>query len=83
MDAQNETEFASKEALDYWQNVDLYIGGSEHATLLTTVFVFVHHAQTVALPNGGSPVSVGKYFSTSGKAIGKCLASIICGIPSL
>ncbi|MFD0964498.1 leucine--tRNA ligase [Pseudofulvibacter geojedonensis] len=32
MDAQNNNEFASKEALDYWQNVDLYIGGSEHAT---------------------------------------------------
>jgi len=32
MDAHNEDEFASKEALDYWQNVDLYIGGSEHAT---------------------------------------------------
>ncbi len=32
MDAQNENEFASKEALEYWQNVDLYIGGSEHAT---------------------------------------------------
>ncbi|MGV9003298.1 leucine--tRNA ligase [Flavobacterium sp.] len=32
MDAHNEQEFASKEALDYWQNVDLYIGGSEHAT---------------------------------------------------
>ena len=32
MDAQNETEFASQEALNYWQNVDLYIGGSEHAT---------------------------------------------------
>lgn len=32
MDANNENEFASKEALDYWQNVDLYIGGSEHAT---------------------------------------------------
>ena len=32
MDPQNEGEFASKEALDYWQNVDLYIGGSEHAT---------------------------------------------------
>lgn len=32
MDAHNETEFAGKEALDYWQNVDLYIGGSEHAT---------------------------------------------------
>jgi leucyl-tRNA synthetase len=24
--------FASTEMLDYWQNVDLYIGGSEHAT---------------------------------------------------
>lgn len=24
--------FSSKEAMDYWQNVDLYIGGSEHAT---------------------------------------------------
>ena len=32
MDAQNTEEFVSKEALDYWQDVDLYIGGSEHAT---------------------------------------------------
>ena len=32
MDSQNESEFASKEMLDYWGNVDLYIGGSEHAT---------------------------------------------------
>lgn len=32
MDAQNEHSFASKESLNYWQDVDLYIGGSEHAT---------------------------------------------------
>lgn len=32
MDAQNESDFASEEALKYWENVDLYIGGSEHAT---------------------------------------------------
>ena len=32
MDAQNETEFASKESINYWKAVDLYIGGSEHAT---------------------------------------------------
>ena len=32
MDAQNTNEFASQEALKYWENVDLYIGGSEHAT---------------------------------------------------
>jgi leucyl-tRNA synthetase len=32
MDSQNENEFVSKEAEQYWQQVDLYIGGSEHAT---------------------------------------------------
>ncbi len=32
MDAHNKKEFASADALNYWQNVDLYIGGSEHAT---------------------------------------------------
>lgn len=32
MDANNEKEFASKDAINYWQNVDLYIGGAEHAT---------------------------------------------------
>ncbi len=32
MDAQNENEFASQDALKYWESVDLYIGGSEHAT---------------------------------------------------
>ena len=32
MDPFNEEEFVSKEAEAYWQNVDLYIGGSEHAT---------------------------------------------------
>jgi leucyl-tRNA synthetase/very-short-patch-repair endonuclease len=32
MDSQNPTEFASKEAIEYWKAVDLYIGGSEHAT---------------------------------------------------
>ena len=32
MDANNPNEFASKEALDYWKEVDLYLGGSEHAT---------------------------------------------------
>ncbi|TXD54072.1 MULTISPECIES: leucine--tRNA ligase [unclassified Polaribacter] len=32
MDATNSEEFASKESMEYWQDVDLYIGGSEHAT---------------------------------------------------
>ncbi|GAB4038777.1 leucine--tRNA ligase [Spirosoma jeollabukense] len=32
MDPNNDQAFASKSAIDYWQNVDLYIGGTEHAT---------------------------------------------------
>ena len=32
MDPQNNDEFISKEANDYWQQVDLYIGGAEHGT---------------------------------------------------
>lgn len=30
--ADRDAVFASQKALDYWQNVDLYIGGSEHGT---------------------------------------------------
>jgi leucyl-tRNA synthetase len=32
MDPHNEQAFVSKEKADYWNQVDLYIGGSEHAT---------------------------------------------------
>ncbi|MBL7738990.1 MAG: leucine--tRNA ligase [Chitinophagaceae bacterium] len=31
MDPQNEKEFCSRKASDYWGQVDLYIGGTEHA----------------------------------------------------
>jgi leucyl-tRNA synthetase len=32
MDPHNEKEYFSKEANAYWENVDLYLGGDEHAT---------------------------------------------------
>ena len=32
MDPNNDTALVGKKADEYWQNVDLYIGGSEHAT---------------------------------------------------
>ncbi|HET8885372.1 MAG TPA: class I tRNA ligase family protein, partial [Salinimicrobium sp.] len=32
MDVENEGFFVSEKAQQYWENVDLYIGGSEHAT---------------------------------------------------
>jgi leucyl-tRNA synthetase len=31
MDPKNKEAFAAKDKLDYWQNVDLYLGGNEHA----------------------------------------------------
>lgn len=31
MDAQNQEAFASQAALNYWKEVDLYVGGTEHA----------------------------------------------------
>ena len=31
MDPNNDAEFASKEATDYWNQVDVYVGGTEHA----------------------------------------------------
>jgi leucyl-tRNA synthetase len=32
MDPKNTNAFVSKQAADYWQQIDLYMGGSEHAT---------------------------------------------------
>ncbi len=32
MDPKNDKEYFSKDANSYWENVDLYIGGAEHAT---------------------------------------------------
>jgi leucyl-tRNA synthetase len=32
MDAQNTENFVGKDAVNYWKEVDLYLGGSEHAT---------------------------------------------------
>ena len=32
MDAQNQTQWLASEAMEYWKEVDFYMGGSEHAT---------------------------------------------------
>lgn len=32
LDPTNDAEFAGRDKIDYWQNVDLYMGGAEHAT---------------------------------------------------
>ena len=32
MDPTNDEEYFSQQAVDYWQNVDLYVGGAEHGT---------------------------------------------------
>lgn len=32
MDPHNDNELVSREADEYWRDVDLYVGGAEHAT---------------------------------------------------
>jgi len=46
MDPHNDKEFANKKALDYWKQVDVYIGGAEHAVahlLYSRLWVKVLH----------------------------------------
>jgi leucyl-tRNA synthetase len=54
MDAQNEDRFVGKEVEKYWNQVDLYIGGAEHATghLLYSRFwnLFLHDKGFVTSP---------------------------------
>lgn len=42
MDPHNSKEFASTEAINYWQNVDLYVGGAEHAVAHLMYARFTH-----------------------------------------
>jgi leucyl-tRNA synthetase len=64
MDPHNINQIASKEALEYWQQVDLYVGGSEHATghllyfrfwtkFLYDIGVIATHEPAVKLINQG------------------------------
>ena len=42
MDAHNNQAFVGQPALDYWQNVDMYLGGMEHTTLHLLYSRFCH-----------------------------------------
>ncbi len=42
MDPQNDQAIASHEAIQYWQNVDLYVGGAEHAVAHLMYARFMH-----------------------------------------
>lgn len=42
MDPHNPNQFAGEKAIDYWQNVDLYVGGAEHAVAHLMYARFTH-----------------------------------------
>lgn len=48
MDASNSQQFASKESLEYWKEVDLYIGGSVERGFVE--FTFCSMAIAGAMP---------------------------------
>lgn len=43
MDPHNNEAFADPEAIQYWQNVDMYVGGAEHAVAHLLYARFTHH----------------------------------------
>ena len=41
MDTSNHKQFVGDEAVNYWKEVDLYMGGNEHATESPLVLAFL------------------------------------------
>ncbi len=81
MDPHNDTEFAGRAATDYWRQVDLYVGGTEHAVghlLYSRMWTKVLHdlghlafdEPFKKLVNQGMIQGVSQYICRFGKNIG-------------
>ena len=82
MDAHNDKEFASKEALEYWSPVDWYNGGMEHTTLHLLYSRFWHRfLYDIGLVPTKEPyqkrTSQGMILGTNGEKMSKSKGNVI------
>ncbi len=82
MDPNNDQVFASKEALDYWGQVDLYNGGMEHTTLHLLYSRFWHKfLYDIDLVPYSEPYakrrSHGMVLAADGKKMSKSLGNVV------
>ncbi len=82
LDPQNEHEPASREKIDYWMPVDLYVGGAEHAVLHLLYARFWHKVlYDIGVVNTDEPfmrlVNQGMILGEGGVKMSKSLGNVI------
>ena len=82
LDPGNDGEFASKEAVDYWMPVDLYVGGAEHAVLHLLYSRFWHKVlYDIGVVNTEEPflrlINQGMILGEGGVKMSKSLGNVI------
>jgi leucyl-tRNA synthetase len=82
LDPENDTAFASKEAIEYWMPVDVYVGGAEHAVLHLLYSRFWHRfLHDEGLVNPPEPfqrlINQGMILGEGGVKMSKSLGNVI------
>ncbi|MFP4114730.1 MAG: leucine--tRNA ligase [Spirochaetota bacterium] len=82
LDPSNENELASREKIDYWMPVDLYVGGAEHAVLHLLYARFWHKVlYDIGVVNTDEPfmrlVNQGMILGEGGVKMSKSLGNVI------
>jgi len=82
LDPHNDKEFASKQAIEYWMPVDLYVGGTEHAVLHLLYSRFWHKVlYDLGLVNTKEPfqrlVNQGMILGEDGQKMSKSRGNVI------
>ena len=82
LDPNNDKEFVSKEKIDYWMPVDLYVGGAEHAVLHLLYSRFWHKVLfDLGLVNTDEPflrlINQGMILGEGGIKMSKSLGNVI------
>ncbi len=82
LDPDNEKELASREKMDYWMPVDLYVGGAEHAVLHLLYARFWHKVlYDIGVVNTNEPflrlVNQGMILGEGGVKMSKSLGNVI------